>query len=87
MSKKKDIVEIVTTVIALVFGLILVVMLILKITGHSPSVDDLQNIFMGTIMALLVNIIYKLGKMESTLHNSSKQFSALAGNFKEHLRK
>ncbi|MBT3985760.1 hypothetical protein HOD38_02345 [archaeon] len=61
-------------------GFILAYMLILKITNHSPTVDQFQNTFLilvgSTIAVILVqfsNIYYRLGRLEEKVKYKLKE--------------
>lgn len=68
----KNFIEILLYTIIWTLGLIAIYMLILKITNHSPTIDEIQNIIFGVlatiVLAIIIqfsNIYYRLGKIET----------------------
>ena len=62
-------------------------MIILKLSGHSPTSDTIFGIALAIIGTSVVNIHYRFGKFEANQTNLSKQFTALASDFKAHTKR
>ena len=72
--------------------------IILKLTGHSPTVDEIILMFCGMIFTLLLGIAGILIKfmvdvnrfmvrVDSHIRDCDRRFYALAGDYKKHLSK
>ena len=79
--------------LVVIFSLIIIYMLILKISGHSPTDIVILYSFVGLVVTnlfivygMLVNFNYKFGRMEGKLDSLAGQFSSLAQDFKEHVK-
>jgi len=82
------------TILVVIFSLIIIYMLILKISGHSPTDIVVLYSFIGLIITsqflLFIsfgNLKYEVGKIHGKLDNLTNQFAAMASDFKEHLKK
>jgi len=64
MRKKIDYVELITKTAMWVLGIIVIYMLLLKILGHSPTLESILMAIVSIIGANLLFINYKMGKQE-----------------------
>ncbi|MFH1972321.1 MAG: hypothetical protein ABIJ18_02480 [archaeon] len=86
----KNTFETIIVLIIWILGLLAAYMLILKITNHSPTVDQIQNTvlaLMGTLVIAIIiqfsNIYYRLGKIESTLKYNSRDLKNINLDLKD----
>ena len=64
MKEKIDYIELVIKTIMWILGIIVIYMLVLKIAGHSPTLESILLVFVGIIGTNLLFINYKIGKQE-----------------------
>lgn len=87
---KRDYLNLILTILVIIFSLIIIYQLVLKILGYSPTDFVIIYSFIGLIITNMFVIYgkfsYKLGRLESKLDNLTSQFSSLASDFKEHLK-
>lgn len=91
---KRNYLNLILTILVVIFSLIIIYQLILKISGYSPTDFAIIYSFIGLLITNTFiiygkfnGINYKLGRLESKLDNLINQFSALASDFKEHLKR
>ncbi len=84
---KFDLHDIVIKILMLVLGIILIIMIILKLIGSSPTTDSIFGVAIGLLITAVYHLTYKVGRIESKLDNLASQFSALAKDFKEYVRR
>lgn len=69
---KVDYFELLTKTIMWILGIIVIYMLILKITGHSPTAEAVIIAFTGIIVTNLLFLNYKIGRHEEKFNNIRK---------------
>ncbi|MEM4264112.1 MAG: hypothetical protein QW666_04450 [Candidatus Woesearchaeota archaeon] len=74
------------TLITWASGLLAIYWIILKLTGHSPTEFQMLTALIVANIGLTTGVIYKLGKVASDVSFLKVQFSALARDFKEHIK-
>jgi len=86
--------NLILTIFAVIFSLMIIYFLILKITGHSPTDIIILYSLVGLIITNMFviygkfgGINYKLGRLEGKLDSLINQFSRMATDFKEHTTK
>jgi len=94
MREKKNIFELILTIVLIIFGAYIAIQLIRKIFGGSWPTESiivsltiliLASLFV--IVGFLITQAKSLGKLESNFDNLKNSFCSLAKDFKEHLHK
>lgn len=67
---------------AIIVGIVLIVLIWYKITGHSPDALDVILVFQGVTMAAIFGMAYRQGKLEEKMDEFNKKFGLLATDFK-----
>lgn len=87
---KKDIIKIIIklfVIILIIFGLFIIYQIIKKILGGSWSTENI----IVSLLILNLGVVFATGlifaKLRSDHNHLSKQFSALANDFKDHIKK
>ena len=91
--KKINWLDLITRVVIWVLSIFVIYLLILEIFGNSPQVDSVQNAVIAIIGAGIFSLYtkmndmnYRLGRIDSKLDGLATQFSAMAKDFKEHVK-
>ena len=89
-AESMSIISLVFKIIGALLGLIAVFLLIWKVFGHSPtsesvivSLISVLTALVSAIIALLFNMMYKFGKMESDISYIKRMMFALIKDVKE----
>ncbi len=85
--KQLRIIYIVTVAVAFVLGSITIYWLLLKITGHSPTTDEIMIVLLSFIGVGILNITQTMGELKAKMEEHNKKFDALAYDFKIHISK
>ena len=91
--KKRDIITniilILLTLYFIIVGLFLIWALVQKITGHSPTGEQIILVFLSVIsMTLLSGGIYIgrfMGNVDATLKHQQRILNSIGGDFKAHI--
>ncbi len=79
------------TIITWAVGILSIYWILLKLTGHSPTEFQMLTALavanIGLTFTMAIGIFYKLGKMSSDISFLKGQFSTLARDFKEHVKR
>lgn len=67
---------------AITAGIILIVLIWYKISGHSPDTLDVILVFQGVSVATLFGLAYRQGKLEEKMDEFNRKFGLLATDFK-----
>lgn len=71
-------------------AIVLIYFLLLKLTGHSPTIDTIILTMLSVILAGLIGdgltLGIHIGKFNEFIKNSNQKFQSLANDFKEHLK-
>ena len=78
------ILEILFKIYIITLALISSYWIFLKLTGHSPTYEQLDIIFKSIVISSLVGFGYKLGRIDSTLNYHAKQINAIGKDLKNH---
>lgn len=90
MKKEKPAIYImlIGKIVAWCFGIAVIIMLLLKITEHSPTMDQIILSLLGTMLISMISVGFmvgkRLGKMENDITHLTRMFYALARDFKNH---
>ena len=87
MPNKKflDVIETITIIFLIIFGLIVLYQLILKILGGSWITENLIISLLVVILTISFATAIKVAKLSSDHTNLKHQFHCLAKDFKSHL--
>lgn len=83
LFKMNDLISKILNWFILIMSAIVIYMLILKITGHSPTMDQIQITMLSLLGAGMFKLFYNQGRIIARLDSLSRQFYALAKDFKE----
>lgn len=89
-AEAMSVLSLVLKVIGAITGILAVFLLIWKIFGHSPTFESviifivsLLTALVCAIIALLFNVVYKLGRVEVEIVHIKRMLFALIKDFKE----
>tara|TARA_Y100000310_G_scaffold274065_1_gene289845 strand:- start:2824 stop:3120 length:297 start_codon:yes stop_codon:yes gene_type:complete len=81
-------------ILAVGLGLFVVVMVLWKLLGNSPTTEDILMVYLAFITSIIVSVIFMLvnikgdmGEIKASLKYSNKKFEALANDFKKYVLK
>ncbi len=74
--KKVDWFDIISKAVMIVLMAVLIYMLILKVTGHSPTLDTIFGVTLGVLTTGMVNLYYKFGKLEGMITEFVRHFGS-----------
>jgi len=84
MKQKIDYFDLVTKAVMWILGIIAIYMLILKITGHSPTIDTILMTVIGILAVGLLNLYYHFGEINNFINRTFPRFE---NNIKESFEK
>lgn len=68
-----------------ILGITVIIMLLLKLTGHSPTADQIMVSMLGAMFATMLTFGYvfgtHMGEVNRFMKESDRRFYALARNF------
>lgn len=74
-------------IVAWVIGVIAIIMLLLKLLGHSPTADQLMVTLLGGIFVIIstlcITVGMHIGEVRRFMKESDRRFYSLASDFKE----
>ena len=85
--KLKDVLHIVGKVLFVLLALTVIYMLLQKITGHSPTVDQINFALLSGIITVVVLLYGKVRKLEGEFKHLNKKVDAIGKDLKEVLLK
>lgn len=84
--KQIDYFDLVTKTVMWVLGIIAIYMLVLKITGHSPTMDTILATFVGIMVMGMLNLYYHLGEFNSFIKETFPRFEKRVQESFEHVK-
>lgn len=74
MKSKIDYFDLLTKAAMWILGIIAIYMLVLKIIGHSPTIDAILTTFTGVIAMGLLNLHYHFGELNHFINGTFPRF-------------
>ena len=90
MKSKSDYFIISLKVIMWILGILVISMLLLKLTNHSPTLDQVIVTLLGVILAAIFTFSYTIGthigEVRSYMKESDRRFYAFVNDYKSHIK-
>lgn len=81
MKNKTDFLIIFFTVVSWIMSCIVIYMILLKITGHSPTLDQIVVVIVSVNFAVASTLMFKFGRMEEFMKSSKITFKKIGDDF------
>ena len=81
-----DIVQIILTIVLIIFSLVILYQIILKLFGGSWATEDIIAALLLALIGFVFTNSIHLAKLKSDHNNLSNQFRCLANDFKSHIK-
>ncbi len=75
LNKKENLFEKLLNVIIWIFGILIIYWLVLKLTNHSPTIEQVAVGIFVLVNSLVFKNEYKLGKFDEFKDNTTKELS------------
>ncbi|MBI5064941.1 hypothetical protein HZA97_01780 [Candidatus Woesearchaeota archaeon] len=79
----KDLINLVVSILSIVCFLVVIYMILLKLTGHSPTLDEITVALSVGIGIMVINIFYTTGKFSSSIEHIQEDIKELKLDLKE----
>jgi len=81
--KVRDILQMIGKVLFIFLALLAIYMLLLKITGHSPTIDQVVLVLFSGIITAVVSLYGKITKLEGEFKHLNRKVDAIGSDLKE----
>ncbi len=82
----RDVIDVVIAMFSIMLFFVVIYMILLKLTGHSPTLDQITVALSVGTGILVVKIFYDTGRFSSSIENTQEDVKELKSDF-EDLRK
>lgn len=76
-------------VVVWILGIAVIIMLLMKLTDHSPTADQIMISMLGAMFAAILTFGYvfgtHMGRVERFMKESDRRFYAFARDYRKHL--
>jgi NhaP-type Na+/H+ or K+/H+ antiporter len=90
MKQKSDYFMISMKIIMWILGALVIGMLLLKLTNHSPTLDQVMITLLGAILVSIITFSYAIGmhigEVKRYIKESDRKFSEFAKDYREHIK-